>query len=163
MTRKLIVGALAAVLLTSGALVGVSFGGGGGINQPEVIELSVDICGNKGQCRFYPLRELGGHRTGQVSLSKNPLFDVNGDKVGRLNASCTVATGVNWVCTYVLTLKTGQHTERGTVVTTGIYASPANPDVFAVTGGTEAYENVRGFATFEDGPGRDPFILQLTP
>ena len=63
----------------------------------------------------------------------------------------------------MLGLKAGPYTERGTVVTTGIYGGPADPDVFAVTGGTGAYANVRGYATQEDGPGRDPFILHLTP
>ena len=55
MTRKLIVGVLAAALLMSGALVGVSFGGGGGITQPEVIELSLDLCGDS--CRVFELRD----------------------------------------------------------------------------------------------------------
>ena len=160
MTRKLSVGVIAAALLLSGALVGVSFGGGGGITQPEVIELSY----RKEKIHFYPLRDP--RQTGQVTLLKRWLFDVDRNKVGHMNISCTAAVHptVNWVCINILTLKPGPHTERGTVVTTGIYNSPPDgpsSDVFAVTGGTGAYENVRGVATQEDGPRR--FTLNLIP
>jgi hypothetical protein len=162
MTKKLSVGVLVAALLISGTLVGVSFGGGGGITQPEVIELSYR--GNK--VHFYFLREDDGRQTGQVTLIKRRLLDADGNSVGHMNISCTVAWGplTNWVCDSVLTLKAGPHTERGTVVTTGIYASPedgTNADVFAVTGGTGAYENVRGHATQREGS--DSFTLNLIP
>ena len=135
MTKKLAVGVLAAALLMSGALVGVSFGGGGGITEPQVIELTY----RRQRVHFYPLREGDGRQTGQVTLIKRRLLDAEGNSVGHMNISCTVADrpSVNWVCDSVLTLKAGPHTERGTVVTTGIYASPedrTNSDVFAVTG-----------------------------
>jgi len=68
-----------------------------------------------------------------------------------------------WVCTYVLALQAGTHTERGSVVTTGIYASPGDTDEFAVTRGAGAYENVRGFATLQEGPGWDDYTLHLIP
>jgi allene oxide cyclase-like protein len=85
-------------------------------------------------------------------MSKDPLFDVEGTKVGQQSEQCTVSYGENkggtpWVCTYVITLKAGPHTEQGTVVTTGIYDFDSS--TFAVTGGTGAYENVRGYATME--------------
>ena len=169
MTKKLSVAAIAAALLMSGGLVGVSFGGGAGIIEPEVIELSVDICGHEGPCRYFFLTDSGETQTGQITLTKNPLFDVDGNEVGHMNISCVASSRpsgkgqTDWICTYVLTLKAGSHTDQGTVVASGIYASPADPDVFAVTGGTGAYVNVRGYATHEDGPGQDPFTLHLIP
>jgi hypothetical protein len=165
MTRKLGIGVLAAALLMSGALVGVSFGGGGGITQPEVIELSVAICGRKGACHHYPLREGDGRQTGQVSMIKDPLLDVDGNQIGHINIFCSVANArqTNWVCTNVLTLKAGDHTERGTVVTTGIAVGrgPGPTETFAVTGGTGAYENVRGFAIQDDE--QNLYTLHLIP
>lgn len=162
MKKKLSVGVLVAALLMAGTLVGVSFGGGGGITQPEVIELSY----RRERVHFYPLREGDGRQTGQVTLIKRQLLDADGNSVGHMNISCTVADRpwVNWICDAVLTLKAGPHTERGTVVTTGIYASPedgTNADVFAVTGGTGAYENVRGHATQREGS--DSYTLNLIP
>jgi hypothetical protein len=163
MVRKLSIWVLVAALLMSGALVGVSFGGGGGITQPEVIELSY----RRQRAHFFPLRDGDGRQTGQVTLIKRRLLDVDRNGVGHMNISCTVAVqpAVNWICDSVLTLKAGPYTERGTVVTTGIYASPGDgrtdSDVFAVSGGTGAYENVRGYATQEEGP--DRYTLYLIP
>jgi len=152
MMRRLSVGLIAAAMLMSGALVGVSYGGGGGITEPQTIELSVDVCGDR--CRFYPLRDSDGRQTGQVTLTKNPLVDADGNRAGTVNVSCTVSDGpggpTDWVCTYIHTLKAGPYTEQGTVVTHGIYTGN-DGDVFAVTGGTGAYENVRGYATMNYG------------
>jgi hypothetical protein len=139
MKRKLIVGMLAPALLMSGALVGVSFGGGGGITQPEVIELSLDLCGDS--CRGFELRDPVFGRRGKawITLSQDPLLDVDGNQVGFQSELCTVSYGPRggtpWVCTFLLKLKAGPHTERGTVVTTGIYRF-SDPTRFAVTGGT---------------------------
>jgi hypothetical protein len=165
MVRKLSVGLLAAAMLMSGALVGVSYGGGGGITEPQTIELSVDPCSVR--CRFYPLREADGLRTGQVTLTKNPLFDADGNRAGNLNISCTVSDGpggpTDWVCTYIHTLKAGPYTEQGTVVAHGIYTGD-DGDVFAVSGGTGAYENVRGHATMNYGASPElNYTLTLIP
>ena len=96
-------------------------------------------------------------------MIKDPLLDVDGNQVGHMNISCTVADApqTNWVCTNVLTLKPGDHTERGTVVTTGIGLGPGPTDRFAVTGGTGAYENVRGFAIQDDE--QNLYTLHLIP
>jgi Dirigent-like protein len=145
-TRKLIVGVIAAALLLSGALVGVSYGGTGGITEPEVIELSLDLCSKT--CRGFELQDpIFGRGTAWIVASDDLLFDVDGTRVGRQSFQCTVSGP--WVCTYVITLKAGPYTEPGTVVTTGIYRFSDPPETLAVTGGTGAYENVRGYATME--------------
>ena len=161
MSRKLSIGVLAAALLLSGALVGISFGGGGGITQPEVIELSLTICGRP-NCTGWELRHTAwGRGGGLVTSATDPLFDVDGTRVGRQNARCVV--GGDWFCTYVVTLKDGPYTEDGTVVTTGIFGWE-DGSTLAVTGGTGAYENVRGFATLEDPKGdNDSLTLHLIP
>lgn len=159
MVRKLSVGLIAVVLLISGGLVGVSFAGGGGITEPQSIELSLDVCGPS--CRGFELRDpiFGRRGTAWVVVSEDALFDVDGTKVGHQSGQCTVSYGRNeggtpWVCTYVVTLRAGPHTELGTVVTTGIYDFDGS--TFAVAGGTGAYENVRGNATLEAvGEGAD--------
>jgi hypothetical protein len=166
MTKKLIVGALAAALLTSGALVGVSFGGGGGITQPTVIELSLDLCGDA--CRGFELRDpaFGKRGTALITLSEDLLFDVDGNEVGYQSNHCTTSGGrgggTPWVCTLLLKLKAGPHTERGTVVITGIYRF-SDPSTYAVTGGTGAYENVRGYARMEVVHKREVLTLNLIP
>jgi hypothetical protein len=155
MMRKLAVAVIATALLLSGGLVGVSFGGTGGITEPTVIELSLNLCGNS--CRGFELREVVFGRPGNawIVVSKDPLFDVEGTKVGQQSEQCTVSSGENdrggtpWVCTYIVTLKAGPSTEPGTVVLTGIYRFSDPPEELAVTGGTGTYENVRGYATME--------------
>ena len=162
MTRKLSIGVLAAALLLSGALVGVSFGGGGGITQPEVIELSLTICGRP-NCTGWETRHAEwGRGTGLVTAARDPLFDVDGTRVGRQSQRCVVAD--EWFCTYVVTLKDGPYTDGGTVATTGIYGWDEG-STLAVTGGTGAYENVRGYATLEvpRGPDNDVLTLNLIP
>ena len=161
MTRKLSVGVLAAALLVSGALVGVSFGGGGGITQPEVIELSV-ILWDPDSFRMYGLRDPDyGKGKAVIAVSHDSVFDVDRDDVGSLRQDC-----VDWVCTYVFGLKAGPHTERGTVVATGVYRF-GKPTRFAVTGGTGAYENISGYIDEVAGEGQDEdrtfLTLNLTP
>ena len=130
----------------SGALVGVSFGGGGGITQPEVIELSLELCGRP-NCTGWELRHAaGGGERGLLTVSRDPLFDVDSTRSGSQRTQCVVG---DWQCKFVLELKAGPYTELGTVVTTGIFRWEEG-STFAVTGGTGAYENVRGSATLED-------------
>jgi hypothetical protein len=155
------VGVIATALLLSGGLVGVSVAGGQGIEQPEVIELSLDVCGAK--CKGYALRDpIFGQGNGFMTLSRDPVFDVDGNKVGNQDESCVVSKGTAFVCSYVITLKDGQHTQAGTVVTTGIYLFD-DPTTFAVTGGTGAYANVRGYAALETSGGQEFLTLNLIP
>jgi hypothetical protein len=166
MKRKLMVSVIAAALLVSGGLVGVSFAGGGGITEPQVIELSLDVCGDS--CRGFELRDpiFGPRGTAWIVVSKDSLFDVDGTRVGHQHEQCTVSYGRNeggtpWLCTYVVTLRAGAHTEPGTVVATGIYDFDSS--TFAVTGGTGAYENVRGFAKMVLVEDREVLTLNLIP
>ena len=171
MRGKLMVGVIAAALLLSGGLVGVSFAGAADISEPQVIELSFDDCG--GTCRIFELQDPVFGRPGEawIVVNDDPLFDVDGAKVGHRSEQCTVSYGnrrdggTPWVCTSVITLKAGPHTELGTVVTTGIFDYDGS--TWAVTGGTGAYANVRGSATVETvGDGDDQhevMTLNLIP
>jgi hypothetical protein len=165
--RKVGIGVLTAALLMSGALVGVSHGGSGGITEPTTIELSLDLCGRS--CRIFELQDPihGRPGTAWVTVSDDALLDVDGTRVGRQSYQCTTSgpagrgPGTPWVCTYVVTLADGPYTDAGTVVTTGIYTF--GTDTFAVTGGTGAYENIRGTATMEAVEGREVLTLNLIP
>jgi hypothetical protein len=167
MMRKVSVGVIASALLVSGGLVGVSFAGAGGITEPQVIELSLDLCGDS--CRGFELQDpiLGRRGTAWIVVSDDPLFDVDGTRVGHQSEQCTVSYGRNdkggtpWLCTNVITLKAAPHTEPGTVVTTGIYKFGG--ETYAVTGGTGAYGNVRGYATMVVVDDREVLTLNLIP
>lgn len=115
---------LAAALLMSGALVGVSFGGGGGITQPEEVKLEFDVFKKPAVFRFYDLREHDGRRSSQILHGKWPLFDVDGNMVGHMNETCLGPSvgpegDTNEICTFVHKLKAGPNTKSGIVVTTG--------------------------------------------
>ena len=165
MARKLSVGSIAVAMLISGGLVGVSYGQGGGITEPQVIELSLDLCGDS--CRIFELQDPVHGRDGNalITLAKDPLFDVDGNQVGFQSEHCTTSeghrVGTPWICTHVLKLKAGPHTEPGSVVTTGIYTFDTS--TFAVVGNTKAYENVRGSARMVVVEGREVLTLNLIP
>jgi hypothetical protein len=158
MMKKLSVGLLAAALLMSGGLVGVSFGGGGGITEPQLIELHINVCRNP---YHYLLGDPDAKIAGQVTVCRSPIFDVDGDRAGTQNVSCTVSDKTDWVCTHLYTLRDGPHTDSGTIVATGEYTD-GDGDVFAVTGGTGAYQDVGGYAVQEDGAGIN-HTLNLIP
>jgi hypothetical protein len=156
MTRKVTVGILAAALLLSGGMVGISFGQADRIAEPEVIELTLDVCSSS--CQLFGLGDpIFGHGEGVVALSRDPLFDADGTEIGVQRNHC-----VNWLCTYVVTLRDGQYTDRGKIVTTGIYRF-SDPSTLAVTGGTGAYEGVGGYATLIDTDDPAVLTLHLTP
>jgi hypothetical protein len=152
MIRKLSIGAIAASLLLSGAMVGVSYGGGTAITEPEVIELEVAFC--EPLCRTYQFRDIDGELNGQMVSARERLFDVDGNRVGTLHATCVQSFGqraTQNLCTVVHTLKEGPHTQQGSIMAIGNLHFDGN-DVFAVTGGAGAYEGVRGSIVF-DGDG----------
>ncbi len=156
MTRKLSVGVLAAALLLSGALVGVSFGGGGGgIPQPEVLELTF----KDKRIEFFALDTFDGKQRGQLTWVKRSLSDVDGNPVGTQRVECTAIIDPGWICTIVSTIQDGPNTDKGTIVATGVYNGHAPFSTFAVTGGTGAYDNVGGRAKQED----DSYTLFLVP
>ena len=53
MARKLLIGGLVSAVLLVGTLVGISYGGGGGITQPEEIVLTHSICGKDARCEYF--------------------------------------------------------------------------------------------------------------
>ncbi len=110
----------------------------------------------------FPLRDYEGKGGGQITSIKTPLFDVDGNEVGRQHIACTVTDQTSWVCTSVSTIKDGPSTDKGTVVATGIYRGTLS--TLAVTGGTGAYDNVRGYATQTQATGENyNYTLNLIP
>lgn len=109
----------------------------------------------------YPLRDSSGKRSGGISHLKEQLIDVDGDPAGTQVWDC-FGSKVTDSCTNIVTLRSGPHAERGTVVITGIFRG-FNGEKFAVTGGTGAYGNVRGYATLTVEGGEFVTTLYLTP
>jgi hypothetical protein len=150
MAKKVGIGAIAAALLLSGGLVGVSYGGTGGIPEPQTIELQIDVCRNP---HFFFFGDPEGPKSadvGQVTLCRSPIFDANGDRVGTHNTSCTVSDRTDWICTHTYVLRAGPFTEDGTIIGTGNYTG-GDGDEIAITGGTGAYQDVGGYAVQGDG------------
>lgn len=157
MSRKLSIGVLAGTLLLSGMLVGVSYGGGGGITQPEVITLT----GTSGDLRAFPLRNADGKRA-LITILKEGLDDVDGAAVGNHRWNCVGSHGYGQVCNDVIHLKQGAHTERGSITVAGEFRG-YNGESWAVTGGTGAYVNVRGHLTLSVEGGEFTQTLYLIP
>jgi hypothetical protein len=162
--RKGAVAALASALLVSGLFVGVSYGGGGGITQPQVIELVTTGCGTNDndpatECHVYRLKDTDGERSGEIFRFKVPLRDTDGNPVGRAYLECSGSKGTGQTCTLVLSLKPGPFTELGTIVSTGVNSLPPS----AITGGSGAYLNVRGEITGQEGPDGFHLTLNLIP
>ncbi len=156
MGRKLLIGGLASAVLLVGALVGVSYGGGGGITEPQVIVLSHSSCGKDARCGFFKLKPLGSSDSayGQLILGRIPSHDVDGNLVGMSHGWVSSAQGTGSFATVIETLKPGPHTSRGSVTLTGFVPGGGcyfgdKVCTFAVTGGTGAYVNARGYATVE--------------
>ena len=98
-------------------------------------------------------QNFDGLRLGDRAASRGPLTDAEGTEVGVSYGDCVVhrritddVTGL-WNCTYVLDLADGDLTLRG--------LDPRGPGVYemAVLGGTGAYANASGDATFTDTTG----------
>jgi hypothetical protein len=142
MKKGLGIGALGAALLLSGMLVGVSYAGGG-IVEPQTIEL---INGPGEESRDYPLLDAEGKVRGSMSVYREPVLDVDGNDVGTVHVECILAKGINYRCTSIAVLKPGPHTQAGSILFAGVFRG-FNGESLAVTGGTGAYENVRGSVT----------------
>lgn len=160
---KAAVAVLASALLLSGLLVGVSYGGGGGITEPQVIELVTSGCATNDadpatECRVYQLKDTDGERSGEIFRFKVPLADTDGNPVGRGYLECSGSKGTGSTCTLVLSLKPGPFTDLGTIVSTGLNLPPR-----AITGGSGAYLNVRGEITGEDQSDGFHLTLNLIP
>lgn len=155
---------LASALLLSGLFVGVSYGGGGGIIEPQVIELVTTGCATDDndpatECRIYRLKDTDGDRSGEIFRFSVPMADTDGNPVGRGFLECSGSKGTGQTCTLVLSVKPGPYTERGTIVSTGVQPFPPP----AITGGSGAYLNVRGDITGEDQNDGFHLFVNLIP
>ena len=169
MARKLLIGGLASAVLLVGTLVGVSFGGGGGITQPEEIVLTHSNCGKDARCQYFKLDKYGqSGGFGQLIQAWVPLHDFDGNVVGALHGHVVTVQGTGSTATVIQTLKDGPHTSRGSITLTGFVPSGGcyfgdKVCTFAVTGGTGAYDNVRGHATVERVGKKIRTTLSLIP
>ena len=160
--RKGIVAVLAAALLLSGLFVGVSYGGGSGITEPQVIELVSRGCFNNDhdpltECAGFNFRD--GSRDGAISRFKVPIFDIDGNPVGKGYVECVWATKTGSICTVILSLQEGPYTEQGQIVSTGLGIGPRTSPI---TGGSGAYANVRGELVGSEHPSDpDAFLVTL--
>jgi len=164
MARKMSVGLIAAALMLSDALVGVSYGGGGGITEPQVLELVTGGCATNDddpatECRVFDLTDNEGDPSGTIFRSRVPLSDIDGNPVGRSFLQCEGAKGTGQTCTLILSLKPGPHTESGTIVSTGVNDLPPS----AITGGSGAYLNVRGEMTGDEQSDGFHLFVNLIP
>ena len=143
MGKKLGTAVVIAVLLLSGVLAGVSYGGSAEISDPKTIALTL----GKG---------IKAEERGPISQDRCVLLDENGDRVGTLMFNSVFLT--DWHVTVVYRLQAIEGLERGTIVATGIFGGFSGESL-AVTGGTGAYANVRGYTVLSvDG---DAFIHTL--
>ena len=147
-------------MLVVGALFGISYGGGGGITQPVVLELTTTGCVTNDddpatRCHIYRLRDENGRRSGEISRIRQPVFDKDGTNVGILIGQFVSGKGTGTTVTGVFNLKDGPFTDKGTVVLIGA------PTAFdgAVLGGSGAYDNVRGDWVAESV--QDGFLVTL--
>ena len=158
-------GLLAGAMLASSLWVGVSHASTEAITEPTVIELFTKGCSSRGStCRVFTLKDADGRKSGMIARGNQRLYDVDGNIVGRHRVSCTIAWGTGWFCERIETIRPGPNTERGTITVTGLFrpefggsGDPSKFDTFAVTGGSGAYANVRGYATESWDPGRDAY------
>jgi Dirigent-like protein len=143
--RTALIAVLAMVVLVSGWLVSEAVAAGDGITEPTVVALSSTGSTDAGS-RTYILRDTDGRRSGTISVFREPLLDADEHHVGNARVECTSAGHVAWFCTAIVTLHAGPFTQEGSVVYTGLFGG-FNGEELAVTGGTGAYQNVRGYAT----------------
>lgn len=155
---------LASALLVSGLFVGVSYGGGGGITEPQVIELVTTGCATNDNdpatdCRVYQLKDTDGERSGEIFRFKVWVSDVDGNPVGYTYLQCDIAKGTGRTCTNVLVLRPGPYTERGTIVSMGVQPFPPP----SIVGGSGAYLNVRGEVSGEEQDDGFHLFVNLIP
>jgi hypothetical protein len=162
--RKAGVGASVAVLLLAGVLVANAFAGGGGITEPQVLELVTGGCSSDDgdpatHCKVFDLTDDEGRRSGQIFRFRVPLSDVDGNPVGQTFLQCDGAKTTGQTCSLVLSLKPGPHTELGTIVSMGANSLPPA----AIVGGSGAYLNARGEMTGEDQNDGFHIFVNLVP
>jgi len=168
MNGKVVVGVISGALLLSGLLVGVSYGEPAGTDEPTVLELYWRTGHDDSQIEIFFIEHCDESVPvcGQISLKDMPLFDQDGNEVGRQHISCTASDTTAWVCSLISQLKDGPYTDKGTVVATGVSKHrPGKPNISSipVTGGTGAYNNVGGHVIQEGVDGTVKYTLFLEP
>jgi hypothetical protein len=168
---KIAVGALVGALLMSSLLVGVSYGDdadtSAAVAEPTVVELVWHTNGPRSDVLFFLFAEDGG-RCGaddpvclQITEKDMPLFDVDGNEIGRQLISCTATDRTGWQCQLITKIQDGPHTDKGQVVAIAT-KHPTDIHTLAVVGGTGAYEGVGGYARQVGQTGRVTYTLHLT-
>ena len=141
--------ALAATLAIAIAAGGVASGRGAGITAP--IDVQVYLAGD-------PVEgDAGG-----TAMSRERLVDADGDEVGTIVVQDTLVKRVAWTMSAYLKIKSNASIEAGTITVSGLFRG-FNGETLAVTGGTGAYENVRGTATLSVENDRFTWTLHLIP
>jgi len=159
MLKRLGVGVLSAGLLVSGMLMGISYAGGAGITEPQVIALHL---GDNSANRNFPLKDDEGDKTGGMGVFRETLLDADGNQVGNLTSTFFRVHRVAWTDAATFTLKSSPYTQAGTVAIAGNFKG-FNGESMAVTGGTGAYANVRGFVTLTLENDTYAYTLNLIP
>ena len=125
MKGKIAVGALLGALLMSSVLVGVSRGqdpGRRAIAEPNVLELVWHTNGPRSDVLFFLFDEGGGRCgvedlvCGQLTEKDMPLYDVDGNEIGRQLISCTATDRTGWQCQLITKIQDGPHTDKGQVI-----------------------------------------------
>ena len=169
MKSKVAVGALAGALLMSGLQVGVSYGGRKGITEPTVLKLHWNTRDEDSFVEYFAFDPNGGRCDesdpvcAQITLKDMPLYDQDGNEVGRQHISCTLSDTTDWFCSYLSQLEDGPYTDRGQVTAIG-GERPNGNSLVTITGGTGAYGNVGAGHGWKDGAiGRVTYTLTLVP
>jgi hypothetical protein len=97
----------------------------------------------------------------QVTEKDMPLFDADGNRIGRQLISCTVTDRTGWNCTLISKIRDGKYTDKGQIVVIGT-KHPSDIHTLSVVGGTGAYEGVGGHAIQVGQDGRVTYTLHLT-
>lgn len=171
MDRKITVGAVGALvgaLLMSGLQVGVSYGGAEDATERTNLKLHWNTRDKDSFVEFFAFDPDAGRCEdsdavcGQITLKDMPLYDRDGNEVGRQHISCTVSDTTEWFCSYLSELEDGPYTDRGQVTAIGGERPNGNSHVI-ITGGTGAYGNVGGHGWKDGVIGRVNYTLTLVP
>ena len=150
MIRKMV--ALAAVLMLGGVTIGLSVASASShIAAPQTITLIEHSLHDK-------VIDVGkkGDSTGDILTFHNDLANSSdATKVGVDQGQCTRMNprAGTWECWWSIVLADGQITAEGP------FSDTTPTDLYAVTGGTGAYENVGGSVLETNGPGASEYTL----
>src|SRR5262245_24096054 len=104
MNGKIAVAVLSGALLLSGLLVAISYGEPAETTEPTVLELWWNTHYEDSELQVFLFDKRGGRCgeedkvCGQITEKDMPLFDVDGNEVGRQHISCIATDRTEWVC-----------------------------------------------------------------